>query len=255
MKRTLLFLALAAMTPALAAHAQDITRLKVHAVSNDAKIIGSAVGGARIVVTDVATGEILSEGIQRGGTGETRRIMVTRPERGTEPVYDTEGAASYMAELAITEPTWVDVTAYAPLGAPDAVRQSTKRMLVLPGRDVLGDGVVLELNGFTVQLESPAELLSVAAGEPIPVRATVTMLCGCPTSPGGMWDSDGYEISASLMRDGEQVEFVYLDYAGQTSTFTGEVPNPGAGTYTLRILAADPDQANFGMAEETVVVR
>ena len=49
--------------------------------------------------------------------------------------------------------------------------------------------------GFTVVLEAPGmEILRV--GEEFEIRANVTMLCGCPTQPGGTWDADEMTVVA-----------------------------------------------------------
>ena len=120
----------------------------------------------------------------------TSLIMGAR-ERGAS-VYDTEGAAGFMAELSLSEPTWVEITGEGPLGTPEALRRASTTTLLIPGRDVVGDGIVLELLGFTVELREPGEGSVLPAGEPVDVLARVTMLCGCPTSPEGIWDSTGY---------------------------------------------------------------
>jgi hypothetical protein len=73
-----------------------------------------------------------------------------------EPAFDTDGAAGLLAELALVEPTWVEITGTGPLGTPDALRRSTRTTLLVPGRDVVGDGIIIELLGFTVELTGPA---------------------------------------------------------------------------------------------------
>jgi len=80
------------------------TRINVRVVAHDAKIIGDGVGGARIVVRDPATGRVLAEGIQRGGTGNTGTI-VREPRTRGETVYDSEGAAVFTAEVDLDGPT------------------------------------------------------------------------------------------------------------------------------------------------------
>jgi hypothetical protein len=66
--------------------------------SNDSKIIGSGVGGARVIVLDATTGDTLAEGIEVGSTGNTRAIMTTPRERGAS-VFDTDGAPKFGASL------------------------------------------------------------------------------------------------------------------------------------------------------------
>ncbi len=253
--RLCLMLLLAATVAAPAARAQEPvpTRVVVRALSHDAKLIGSNVGGAWITIQDAGTGRVLAEGLHEGNTGDTRRIMVEPRQRGVSP-FATEGAAAFVATLMLAHPTMVDVTAHAPLGTPGAQTRASKRLLLLPGRDVLGEGILLELNGFTVELLAPGAPAALAAGAPLDVRAKVTMLCGCPTEPGGMWDADRYEIVARLLRGGEVVASAPLAYAGEASTFAGRLDTPAPGVYTLEVLAADPARANFGRTTQAVVV-
>lgn len=229
------------------------TRVLVRVVANDAKIIGSNVGGARITIRDAESGEVLAEGVQEGSTGSTELIMGAR-ERG-ETVFDTEGAAGFTATLELARPTRVTIAGEGPLGTAHAVQAATKTVLLVPGRDVLGEGVILELNGFTVELPAPSDGAEVAAGEPFDVRAHVTMLCGCPTEPGGMWDSSAYEIVARAVRGGEVVAEWPLAFTGTTSEYAAEARLDAAGEFELQVLAMHPERANFGMAARTIRVR
>lgn len=235
--------------------AQDSsTRILVRVTAHDAKIIGSNVGGARVTVRNAETGEVLAQGEQQGSTGDTRRIMIEPRERGGM-VYDTEGAAGFLAELNIDRPTMVEITAEGPLGIPHAVQRASTTMLAVPGHDVLGDGVILELLGFTVVLESPADGEALVAGEEFEIRATVTMLCGCPTSPGGLWDADDIDVVARLVRDGSLVAEVPLAFAGATSTFSATTSVAEAGSIEILVVASDPGKGNFGLASGEAVLR
>lgn len=232
--------------------AQTPTRVMVRVASHDAKIIGSGVGGARVTIRDQRTGSVLAEGIQEGGTGDTRRIMGSR-DRGSN-VFDTEGAAGFMAELDLTEPTWVVVSAEGPLGTPDMLRHASTTTLLVPGRDVLGDGIVLELRGFTVELRAPGAGDTLPEGERVEVRARVTMLCGCPTSPGGIWDSDGYEIVARVLRDGRLISETPLSFSGETSIHSAMLPPMDAGEIVIEVLSMDDANGNFGLARRRYTV-
>ena len=232
--------------------AQTTTHVMVRVTSNDAKIIGSGVGGANVTIRDAVTGEVLASGTQKGGTGDTGRIMGTR-ERGAS-VYDTEGAAGFLAEIALDEPTWIEIEATGPLGTPQALRKASQTMLLVPAQDVLGDGVVLEMLGFTVELTGPAADAVLPAGTTVEVGARVTMLCGCPTSPGGMWDSDRYTIVARELRDGKVMQEVTMRYAGTTSMYTGSLAPMAGGSVVIEVLAMDAERANFGVARARYVV-
>lgn len=243
------------LATAAGASAQPVpTDVVVRAVAHDAKVVGSSVGGVRVTIREAETGRILAEGTQKGGTGDTELIMRRPHERGAT-VYGTSDAAAFRATLDLDGPTVVKVTAEGPLGPDHAIRSASRTLLLLPGRDVTGEGVVLELQGLVARLESPEAEASPAGGEVIPVRATVEMMCGCPVTPGGLWDADRMEVRARLTRDGRLVGETVLRYAGEPSTFEGELPvPPGKGTYELVVTAAQDDAANFGVARRAVTV-
>jgi len=58
------------------------TDITVRVISRDAKFIGSSMGGVRITNRDADTGEILAQGMTKGGTGNTNRIMIRDRKRG-----------------------------------------------------------------------------------------------------------------------------------------------------------------------------
>lgn len=253
-RRTLvlsLLVTASALSAAPAAAQARPTKVLIRAAAHDAKVIGSNVEGARIVVRDTETGIVLAEGVQGGSTGDTDLLMTERPRYGA---YAVAGTASFVAELELSRPTLVDISATGPLGPGEPEASASKRMLLLPGVDVLGDGIVLELNGLTVLIEEPGEE-PLVGGAILPVRATVRMLCGCPTEPGGLWDAEGMQMLARVL-DGEQVlAETELAYAGETSTYKGSLPMPTeAGTYRLEVLAAQPGAGNFGRAVQVLQV-
>ncbi len=229
--------------------AQTPTRVMVRVLARDAKVIGSGVGGARVTVVNAETGEILAEGRQEGGTGSTQLIMNAAHTRGMT-IYDTEGTAGFLAEFAIAEPTIVNISAAGPLGYPQAVQTATKQMLILPGQHVEGDGVILELHGFIVEIMSPEPLEPVGAA--VEVTARVRMMCGCPIQPGGLWDADAKTVIAHLLADGRVVADALLRYAGQPNLFSGTLSVPGEARgkdLTVDVVVADAAQQNFGRHE------
>jgi hypothetical protein len=220
----------------------------VRVLARDAKIIGSGVGGAKVTIVNAETGAILAEGLHEGGTGDTRRIMST-PHARDMTIYDTRGTAGFLADLDLAGPTVVNISAVGPLGFPQATRSASKQMLLLPGQDVLGDGVILELHGFIVEIVTP-EPLDPAADE-VEVTARVRMMCGCPIQPGGLWDANDKTFRARLKANGKVVSETNLDYAGEPNMFTGVVPVPDSarGDLTLEVLVSDADRGNFGRHE------
>ena len=127
------------LSPSLVEGQGTTTRVMIRATSHDAKIIGTGVGGARISVFNALTGTLLARGMQEGGTGSTPNIVGEPRVRG-HSVFDTEGAAGFLAELELNEPTQVRIEAEGPLGTPHAAQRVTRTMLLVPGQHVLGDG-------------------------------------------------------------------------------------------------------------------
>ena len=247
------FAALIFVSPLFAQTGGKETKVMIRAIARDAKVIGTHVGGARITVRDVATGEILAQGIQKGGTGDTDTIMKKPRTRGMT-VYDTPDSSGYLAVLHLEKPTVVEVSAEGPLGNTQATQRSSKTLLLVPGEDVLGEGILLEIHGFIITPLAPLPDANVKGGAPFEVRATVTMACGCPTEPGGLWDANKIRVVARLLRDGKVESEIPMTYAGVQNTFHVDVPVTAAGPWELQVLAMDPGSANFGMTREAVTI-
>jgi hypothetical protein len=229
------------------------TQILVRAVSHDAKIISSKVGGAKITIKNAATGAILAQGIQKGESGDTRKIMLDPHKRG-EVLYDTLEAAGFLATINLSSPTVVEIIAEGPLGAPQAMQRASKTMLLVPGQDILGEGIILEINGLIVTFVTPDAKLKIIAGDEVDVKATVTMSCGCPTEPGGIWDASKMKIFARIIQAGKIAQEVPMTFANETSTFVGKVKFETAGPARLEVLAMDAGNANFGIVKRTYTV-
>ncbi|MDP2529174.1 MAG: hypothetical protein Q8W51_05515 [Candidatus Palauibacterales bacterium] len=246
------------------------TRVVVHVIAHDAKVIGSHVGGVRVSILDATSGDTLAAGLQSGGTGDTKLIMRDPRVRG-RALFDTPGTASYSASLDLSGPTRVRIVAEGPLGIPDAMQRASTTLVLFPGENLTGDGVVLELYGLAVTPELPgggggaapsgdasgpatADRVVTVSGRTIAVRATVTMLCGCPITPGGLWDARGVRVRARLLRGDRVVAETPLAYAGRASTFEGSVSAPAPGDYRLVVLASESARSNFGRAERSIRV-
>jgi hypothetical protein len=229
------------------------TKVMIRAIARDAKVIGEHVGGARITIRDVSTGKILAEGMQKAGTGDTDLIMKKPRVRGAT-VYGTPDASGFLAVLTLDKPTVVEVSAEGPLGSPQATQRATTTMLLVPGEDVLGEGVLLELHGFIVKTLAPQLDGQAKIGSPFEVRATVTMMCGCPIEPGGIWDANKIHVVARLVSDGKIETEVPMQYAGVVNTFKGDVPATNPGQVELQVLAMDPENSNFGVTRQNLTI-
>ena len=151
------------------------TQIIIRVVSKDAKVIGSGVGGALVRIKNLETGEILAQGKQEGGTGDTERIMV-QPRRRGGAVYGTPGAALFQAEIPLSKPTEIEVYAEAPLDYPQAIQKGTKTLTLIPGKHILGEGVLIELHGLIVNILEPARAMGLKGGNNVRVKAEVRML-------------------------------------------------------------------------------
>lgn len=241
-RAALVFIAMA-MSPAVAL--AEPTHVVIRARSLDAKFIGTSMGGVSIVLTDAATGEVLAEGKIGGGTGDTKKIMQT-PQARFDALADAE-TAQFDAALNITKPTLVRAEATGPLGRPASAISVSSMMWIIPGRDVKGEGWVLTFPGLAIEPH-------VEPGPEGKTRATanVAMMCGCPITPGGLWDSNDFTVTAYLLKGEMTVGEVPLDYAGTASQFAGILPDVGRGHFTLRIVAASTKTSNAGVVEMPV---
>jgi hypothetical protein len=240
-----------AAAPAALAEPTEVT---VRALTRNGKFIGTSLGGARILLHDTETGELLAQGVTAGSTGDTQRIMLDAHPRGT-PVA-TGDAAGWTTTLDLDRPTRVRATATAPLAQPQALVTVSAEQWLLPGRDyTVGDGWVLEVPGMVVDvLDPPAHIKLADAGDGIGVHANIMMMCGCPIEPGGLWDAEATEVVAVLYRDGERVGETPLDYAGTPSQFETTLQVDRPGTYEVVVQAYREADGNSGLDRTTFII-
>lgn len=227
------------------------TRIMVRVHSKDAKFIGSSIGGAHITIKKESTGELLAEGITTGSTGDTKVIMEEPRTRGKQ--LSTEETAGFEAVLNITEPIFVTVEATAPVNKKQASVKSSTQLWIIPGKDILGDGIVLEVPGFIIDILSPQTHERIEAGLNIQITANVVMMCGCPVTPGGIWNADDYEISAIIGKEGEENKTIQLKAEEKPSTFSGNTVLT-SGNYEITVYAFDPRTGNTGVDRTNFIV-
>lgn len=243
-------LVIAAAVP-VAAEPTDIT---IRVLSRDAKFVGTSMGGVQITLRDVLTDELLAEGVTAGGTGNTGRIMKSDWVRGVS--LSDESAARFDATLDLDEPRLIEVVAYGPLAQRQSANRVSATQWVVPGKHLTGgDGWRLEMPGFVVDVLDPPAHLKLGGGpQTIDLVANVTMMCGCPVEPGGLWDGDGYEVVALLRRNGEAAGEAVLDYGGETSRFVARLVLDQPGSWEVTVYAHDPLTGNTGVDKTTVVL-
>lgn len=251
MKR--LISAAAAFLLILAAVSEAVpTKLVVRAKSKDAKFIGTSMGGALVIVKDSESGEVLAKGLTAGSTGSTQKIMIDPIRRGA-PISDA-AAARFETTLDITEPRLLAIEVHSPYSQRQSMTRNITQVWLLPGKDMTGDGVIVEVPGFVVDISAPQspDLVRLADGKAaVTVKADVTMMCGCTLTPGGMWDSGAYEIAAVVKLDGREVMTVPMKYAGKPSYFEAVVELTKGGVYEVMVYAYDPKTGNTGLDRTT----
>ena len=230
------------------------TQIDVRVLSKGAKFIGTGVAGAEVTIRDAETNELLARGKTAGNSGNDRRIMVEAWPRHAP--LSTATSALFRATLDLEEPRQVVVTARGPLSQPQSTAVATVTQWLVPGKHVTGgDGLVLELPGFSVDILYPPSRQRVPAGQKrIDLRANVMMMCGCPIEPGGLWDANAFEVVALIRQRDRRVAEITLAYAGEIGRFAGVFPIPGPGPYDITVYAFDPGNGNTGLDRATIVV-
>ncbi|MDX1672520.1 MAG: hypothetical protein R3211_09270 [Balneolaceae bacterium] len=249
---SILLMLSAIITLPVLAQEQPATKLVVRAIARDAKFIGSSMGGALIVVREAETGTMLARGFTAGSTGDTGRLM--RTDRTRQMQLSTPGAALFETSLAIEEPTFVTIEATAPHAQRQSHATVSTQLWMIPGKDITGDGIILEIPGFSVDLLQP-QAHETAGGTPISITANVVMMCGCPTEPGGLWDSSEYEIAAWVKKGGKTVAEVPMSFAGKESTYEGSFTPEENGSYEITVYAYHAKTGNTGVDRTTVTVQ
>lgn len=234
----------------LESFAQDSTKVVVRAVAKDAKFIGSSMGGAYITVKEVKTGRILAKGYTKGSTGSTEKLVREPHQRYGE--LSSEGAAKFVASLQLSGPTFVTINATAPMAQKQAQVTSGTQLWLIPGKDITGDGIILEIPGFAIDILQP-QAHEVSSDSAITITANAVMMCGCPIAPDGLWNSDQMEFTAIITRGDEEVGRKPMTFTGKTSTFETTFNPKESGAYQIIVYGFDPRTGNTGLDKTTFV--
>lgn len=226
------------------------TTILVRVVAQGAMVLGRAVGGARVTITDVETKQILATGIQQGEAGDQNQIMRT-PHLMEEPLYSSRPSAAFTTTLELRRPTLVEVAAEGPLAYPASLRRTTKTVLLIPGQDLTSDGIVLHLHGYIVQIEHPKPGEPLIAKDDVKLRASIRTLSGAIVRPHGDWDSRKVRIYGDLLIGDRIVERLQMFYSSDTASFEAPFFVPpykdAPDGITLRVAVTDVSTGNSGM--------
>ncbi|NDV42660.1 hypothetical protein [Flagellimonas sediminis] len=252
MKRSVLLVVLFSLC--LHAFATE-TKLMVRAKAKDAKFVGSSIGGAHIIVRNSINGEILAEGVTSGSTGNTGLIMKTPIERHSQLTNDE--TAGFLAVLDIAEPTFVRIEVISPINKRNAQVHASTELWLIPGKDILGDGIVVEIPGFVIDILTPNTHqyipLESIKSTGLDLKANMVMMCGCPIEKGGVWDSEAMEVKAIVKKDGQTFGEFPLDNPSR-NLFATNLKIDGAGHYQILVYAYDPKTGNTGVDTINCVV-
>ncbi|MGE3153696.1 MAG: hypothetical protein AB7G48_13230 [Nitrospiraceae bacterium] len=228
------------------------TNVTVRVVGHGSLVLGREVGGARVTITDLATGRILASGLQQGEAGDQNQIMRT-PHYMREPLFSTSPSASYSTTLYLTHPTQVEITAEGPLSYPAALQRVSETVWLIPGQHMTGDGIVLQLYGYIVQIMEPKAGDSLIAKEDQPLRVSVRTLAGTPVRPHGDWDSRQVHIYGEVVVGNQVTERLQMFYSGEKGLFESSffVPTPkdAPDGLMLRVVAVHATDGNMAVGE------
>ncbi len=240
---------LLAIRPATA----EPTRIDVRVIARGAKFLGGYTTSVRVTLTDADTGETLARGVTSGTTGDTQRIMAAAKDSGAGRA--TADSAVFRSTLDIDRPRRVIATVTGPLGQAQATTTATSTQWVLPGHDVIaGDGWLIELPGLIVDIADPVAYRWVRAGEIVPLRVGVTMLCGCAISQDGPWRAGDTEVDAFVTTNGGAPRRIPLRFDPVGSVFMADMPAKEAGLYEVEVRGWIAASNNAGVARTAFFV-
>jgi hypothetical protein len=149
------------------------TKLVIRAKSKDAKFVGTTMGGAIVTIKDSETGKVLANGLTEGSTGDTRKIMIEPKTRfGTI----SDGSAKFETSINVYEPTLITIDVDAPfVTKPHMIRSSTQ-MWLIPGKDITGEGIIIEIPGFSVVASAPETVSMTDRKAVIPFQSQIVMI-------------------------------------------------------------------------------
>jgi len=231
------------------------TNIIIRAKAKDAKFIGSSLGGAYVIVKNKMTGEILAKGKTEGSTGNTDLIMKTPWKRG-HPITD-DNTAKFMVSLDIDEPTFITIEVLAPFNNRQASARVSTELWLIPGKHILGDGIILEVPGFIIDILKPRThhyiSLDSIKDEPFKIQANIVMMCGCTINKDGIWNSDNMEVKGIFKKNGEFFKEINMSLTS-VNLFEGDIDIQSAGNYELIVYAYNQNSANTGVDKVNYII-
>ena len=216
------------------------TAIMIRAKAVDAKFIGTSVGGVRVVIHDSETGELLDEGWIKGDTGSTDTLIKTPITRGEN--LSTESTAGYLAHLDIDTPKQVKITLFAPYAYRQSLQEASITTWVIPGEDMIGDGIIIKMPGFIVD-----GWTHVTEGGVVELFTKASLLCGCPITADGYWKASDYKVKAIIMQDDKVINEIPLQFVGPMGLFSAKTTMKTSGFFKAIIYIIDNKTGNVGV--------
>ncbi len=249
------FFVLALITLSVSAQALTAkeTDFLITVKAKDAKFIGTAAGGAQIIIKNRLTGDTLASGVTYGGTGDTDKIMADDIKR--DAVIVDENTAKLEFSLEFWEPTPVTIIAKAPLGQAQSMVTVSRDMLLIPGKDYAsGNGIMIEIPGLSVDVISPTpnSRFPFDPNVPVTIEANVMELCGCLIEEGSPWPPERFEVEAHVYKGGLYITSITLPYSNEPSIYGTNLKVPVPGHFRIHVTAFDTVTKEAGMDTTTV---
>ncbi|WP_256003942.1 hypothetical protein [Pedobacter deserti] len=224
------------------------TKIIVRAKAKDAKFLPASLG-VHVTIRNNMTGEVMAKGMATGGSGNTDVIMAEAIKRNQQLA--DAGTSKFEASLELTDPTFVDIEVIASVNRRNGTKKITTQTWLIPGKDILGDGIVVEIPGFIVDILAPTtqqytRLESIKEGK-MPLKASITMACGCVISKGGTWDSEAFTTKAIIKHNGQKIGEIPLKITDVWNNFEAAIPITAKGDYEVHVYAYDPKTGNIGV--------
>lgn len=231
------------------------TKIMIRAKARDAKFIGTSLGGAHIIIRNKLNQRILAEGNSTGSTGNTDLIMKAPKVRGKSIADEQTGG--FMAAVDIDEPTFVNIEVISPLNSKQAQAVVSTELWLIPGKHILGEGIILEIPGYIIDILKPRTHQYIALNsikdKPFLFQANIVMMCGCVIDRGGVWNSDEIEVKGILKKDGKWVKNIDMSLVS-TNLFEGNHTINSPGNYELVLYAYHEKTGNTGVDKVNYVV-
>lgn len=249
----LFFMALAtmALTPA---QAED-TDVAIYVKERGGTFIGTSMGGARIVIRDKITDDIIYDGITIGEPGDAEKLVGEK--HGRDDVIVADDTAKLEFSLDLFQPMPVTITATGPLSQPQSLVSVTKDFILLPNRDYTAEnGILLELSGLVVDIAKPAagEAIPFDAEVPVDINVNVSTISGGMPATDGHWTLDRYVMQTHIYKDARFISSVPLEYSGAPGRFYTKLKIPKSGTFQIVVTVTDKYTKETGMDTTSLVL-